>query len=166
MMSNKLSLNRDKTQLMILNKDPPLKSHVFILAEPTNITPKKILKFLGVKLSEDLEWKQFLLDGKYYLYNQLKTRISAIKKLSYDFARNFANAICIGKINYASKLWSGAPNYVIKKFQSLQLEVARAVIGPKAQMWSISRLLKHMDWMSIKQLITFTANKLTYKLLH
>ena len=170
MQANKLSLNRDKTQLMILNRDPSQKSLVSIPATPVDITPKKSLKFLGVTIAETMDWKIFLLDGKSSLYTQLKTRLSAIKKLrthmSFKFARNFANAIFIGKINYASEIWGGAPNYIIKKFQSLQLEAARTVIGPVSKQWSTSRLLKHMDWMSIRQLLSYSSNKLTYKILH
>ena len=55
MNANKLSLNRDKTQLMVLNKDPPLKSSVKIQANPKDITPKETLTFLGVILSEKNE---------------------------------------------------------------------------------------------------------------
>ena len=51
-------------------------------------------------------------------------------------------------------------------FQSLQLETARAVIGPKSFMWNTTSLLKEMSWMSIKQLLAYTSNKLTYKILH
>ena len=34
MQANKLALNRDKTQLMILNRDPPLQSKVVLKAQP------------------------------------------------------------------------------------------------------------------------------------
>ena len=170
MNSNKLSLNRDKTQLMVLNKDPPLKSQVSIPATPKDITPKQTLTFLGVILSETLTWHQFLVDGKANLYSQLQTRVSAIKKLrkstDFAFARNLANALFIGKFNYAAEIWGGAPKYIIKRFQSLQLEVARSVIGPKSFMWNKKTLLEKMSWMSIEQLLGYTSNKLTYKILH
>ena len=170
MNSNKLSLNRDKTQLMVLNKDPPLKSAVRIPANPVDITPRQTLNFLGVKLSEKLNWNQFLVDGKANLYYQLQTRVSAIKKLrtntNFVFARNLANALFIGKFNYAAEIWGGAPKYIIKRFQHLQLEVARSVIGPKSLRWNKSSLLREMSWMSIEQLLGYTSNKLTYKILH
>ena len=170
MNSNLLALNRDKTQLMIINKDPPLKSKVCIPAHPQPITPKETLTFLGVTLSETLDWKKFLVDGNMNLYSQLKKRISALKKLrastNFAFARNLANALFIGKFNYAAEIWGGAPKYIIKRFQSLQLEAARITIGPKSFMWNRSSLLKEMVWMNIEQLLAFTANKLTYKILH
>ena len=170
MVANRLSLNRDKTQLMVCNKDPILKSNVVIPALPHDITPKDQIVFLGVTISQDLKWNKFLVDGKVNLLSQLKTRTNAIKKLrkntSFKFARNLANALFIGKFNYAAEIWGGAPKFIIKKFQSAQLEVARAVIGPRSFMWNTTTLLKEMDWMNVSQLLSFTANKLTYKILH
>ena len=72
MKANRLSLNRDKTQLMVLNKDPPpLKSQVIIPANPQDITPKHSMVFLGVTISDDLKWNCFLVDGKANLLKQL-----------------------------------------------------------------------------------------------
>ena len=80
-------------------------------------------------LSQKLTWNEFLLDGKQNLYKQLKTRISALKKLrtfiDFSFAKNLANALFIGKFNYAAEIWGGAPIYIIKKFQALQLEAGK-----------------------------------------
>ena len=170
MNANKLSLNRDKTQLMVLNKNPPLKSQVIIPAQPVDITPKDSLVFLGVTMSDKLNWNSFLMEGKGNLYNQLKVRVSALKKLrtntNFAFARNLANSLFIGKFNYAAETWGGAPLYIIKRFQSLQLEAARAVIGHKCLMWNTSTILAKMKWMNVKQLLAYTSNKLTYKILH
>ena len=84
------------------------------------------------------------------------TRVNAIKKIqkftNMKFAWNLANALFIGKFNYAAEIWGGAPKYIIKKFQSLQLEAACAVIGPRSLMWNTTTLLKEMDWMNIEQL--------------
>ena len=111
MKSNRLALNRDKTQLMLIGRPNTPKSDVCIAALPEDIKPKASLKFLGVTLAEDLHWKQFLTDGPNNLFSQLKTRISAIKKLrssmSFTFAKTFATAIFMGKLNYAAELWGG-----------------------------------------------------------
>ena len=92
MQSNKLALNRSKTQILVINKDPPLKSNVSIPAVPKNITPSTSIKFLGVDISETLEWKCFLTEGKNNLYKQLQQRISSIKKLR-KFIKN-SSKIC------------------------------------------------------------------------
>ena len=60
----------------------------------------------------------------------------------------------------------GGPNIIKKKFQSLQLETARCMIGPKSMRWSTQKLLTEMDWLSIENILTYTSCKLTYKILH
>ena len=168
MKANRLSLNREKTQLILPGRPNSIKAKVRIKAEPEDIIPKPTLKFLGVTISETLKWNNFLTDGPGNLYSQLKTRMSAVKKLcskmSFNFAKNFSTAIFIGKLNFATELWGGAPNYLCKKLQSLQLEMARMVIGPKSFRWSTNKLLSTMGWLSIKQTLAFTANVLTYKI--
>ena len=170
MQANRLSLNRDKTQLILLGKPNSPKSHVSIPAHPAPIEPKPTLKFLGVTIHESLHWKSFLTDGNENLYSQLKKRLSAIKKLrssmSFKFAKNFATAIFIGKLNYAAELWGGAPAYLRNKIQTLQLEAARMVIGPVSFRWSRFKLLQKMNWMSVEDTLAFTANKLTYRIFH
>ena len=79
MRANKLSLNRDKTQLILLGRQNTPKSIVRITAQPEDIVLKPTIKFLGVTIADTLEWKQFLTDGQSNLYSQLKTRLSAIK---------------------------------------------------------------------------------------
>ena len=64
MRANLLSLNKDKTQVMVLNRDPILQSQLNIPAKPKNITNKGSMMFLGVELSDRLNWKIFLTDGK------------------------------------------------------------------------------------------------------
>ena len=166
-----IRVNRDKTQYMVLNRDPPLKSKVRIPAHPEDIIPKESLIFLGVNLSEKLNWKTFLTDGRANLYNQLKARVSAVKKLhtncSFNFAHNLASVLFVGKTKLCSRALGGGGTTVHSKiFQSLQLEVVCTVIGPKSFMWSKSSLLSKMGWMSIQQLLDFTSNKLTYKILY
>ena len=81
MRDNLLSLNRYKTQVMVLNKDPILQSKIDIPASPKNITNRSSMVFLGVELSDRLNWQQFLTDGKSNLFKQVQNRVSALKKL-------------------------------------------------------------------------------------
>ena len=170
MSANRLALNRQKTQVLIPSRDNDIPTVINIPAQPENIENKRTLKFLGVKIAQNLKWNTFLMEGKSSLYNQLKTRLSALKKirkfLPFKFAKILASSIFMGKLYYGAELWGGAPNVIKKKFQSLQLDAARCIIGPRAYRWSTSKLLTEMDWMSIEQILTFTSCKLTYKILH
>ena len=72
----------------------------------------------------------------------------------------------MGKLTYGAEIWGGAPNTIKRKFQSLQLETARTMIGPKSHRWSTQQLLTEMDWLSIEKTLTYTSCKLTYRILH
>ena len=56
--------------------------------------------------------------------------------------------------------------YIIKKFQSLQLEMCRTVIGPMSLRWNKKTLLSKLDWMDIEQTLSHVSNKLMYTILH
>ena len=168
MQSNLLSLNRDKTQIMVLNKDPILQTQINIPAEPKNIMNQNQMLFLGVTISDRLTWNTFLMDGKANLHKQLQARISSIKKIHIHKVRkkNLANAIFMSKMYYAAELWGGAPNYIKSKFKSLQLEEAKSALGYTSIRWSKNKLLAAMGWMDVEQILGFTSNKLSYKIMH
>ena len=68
--------------------------------------------------------------------------------------------------SYMQLNYGGGPKYIKKKFQSLQLEAARSVLGHKSSRWSKAELLRQMDWMDLEQTLGFAANKLSYKIMH
>ena len=154
----------------VLQKPNHTKSSVTIAAQPENVTPQSSIKFLGVTLSDKLDFKPFLLDGKQNLYKQLKSRISAVKKMrkliGFQFAKSLATATFMSKLSYAAEMWGGAPAFIIKKIQSLQLEMCSVVIGPISLRWNRKTLLDKLGWISIKQLLSYVSNKLTYRILH
>ena len=71
----------------------------------------------------------------------------------------------MSKILYGAKIWAGAPKYILKTIQHLQLEVALVMIGPKSIRWSTTTLLKEMGWQSIAQLLQLASAKLTQRCL-
>ena len=81
MAANRLALNRQKTQVIVPARDNDLPEKIKIPAEPKDIENVKSLKFLGVKIAQNLKWNSFLTEGKTSLYNQLTTRLSALKKI-------------------------------------------------------------------------------------
>ena len=170
MTANKLALNRQKTQVIVPTRDNDISEKINIPAHPKNIENVRSLKFLGVKIAQNLKWSAFLVEGKSSLYSQLQTRLSALKKIRkfipLKFAKVLANSIFMGKLIYGAEVWGGAPNILKKKFQSLQLDVARNMIGPKSFRWSTQQLLAEMDWLSIDSILTYTSVKMTYKILH
>ena len=121
MISNRLAVNRDKTQLMVIKKPNKPKSTVIIQANPENIFPQPAIKFLGVTLLENLDFKPFLMDGNQNLYSQLKKRISVIKQMrkliGFQFPKNLASATFMSKLLYAAEMWG--PPHILSRNSNL-----------------------------------------------
>ena len=113
MAANRLALNRQKTQVIIPARDNDFPVQIKIPALPKDIENVRTLKFLGVKIAQNLKWNTFLVEGENSLYSQLKTRLSALKKIQKfiprKFAKVLANSIFMGKLMYGAEIWGGPP---------------------------------------------------------
>ena len=80
---NKLSLNKEKTKMLVLSKNKQIKKELRIRATPEDVTHSPVVKILGIEITEDIS---FLLDGKASVYNQLHIRLNAlVTKKNYTF---------------------------------------------------------------------------------
>ena len=169
MANNKLQLNREKTQMMVITRKPATRKEIKIQAHPTNIKHSNNIKILGVDIEQSLSWKFFLMDGKRSVLKQLTTRLNSLKILKKSATvkqmRMFANGILMSKIEYGAEVWAAAPAYILKKLASIQLEAARTVLGYQTKRWSATHLLKEMKWVSVQQLATLASAKLSHKIL-
>ena len=140
-----------------------------IEANPKDIKHSKVLKILGIEITEDINWKHFLLDGKASVMNQIITRLNALKLLktttSTDIMRTFANGILMSKLYFGAEVWAGAPKYIIKKISHFQPEAARICIGPKAKQWFSTSLQKELKWPNIQMIAQLTSAKLAHRIL-
>ena len=64
MSANRLALNRQKTQVLIPSRDNDIPRFINIPAQPENIVNKRTLKFLGIKIAQNLKWNTCLMEGK------------------------------------------------------------------------------------------------------
>ena len=71
----------------------------------------------------------------------------------------------MSKLIYGAEIWSGAPKFIIKHLQRLQLDAARSIIGPSAKQWSTTSLLKEMNWLGIQQIAHLSSVKMTHRCL-
>jgi hypothetical protein len=169
MAANKLAANQDKNQLMVISTHPDTK-HTIVIPNPIKeITHSPNMLILGVRVEETLKWNSHLICGQTSLLSQLKSRINSIKLLTKHTKTNFskvlANGMFQGKLVYAMEVWASAPAYIIKRLQSAQLAMARTALGYKSLMWSTSRLLKEMNWLSVSNLIKLAVCKLTHRII-
>ena len=171
MQANKLQLNRDKTQLLVISSRQHPKQSLNLKALPENVLPSRGFTYLGVDIDETLKWNYFLEDSKNNLISQLKKRLTALRMMkkfaNFDLMKKYANGIFLSKLMYGAELWGGAPQYLKKKISTLLLEAARICVGVRVcNRVSATKLLKEMNWLNLEQILTISSNRLTHSIIH
>ena len=111
MNANKLVINDDKTQLVVMapRKASNLRDQVSVKAGEHVIVPTQTAKLLGGVVSQDGKWKQHILSSKQSLITQITSRINGLSLISprATFATRLmvANGIVISKLCYLIQLW-------------------------------------------------------------
>ena len=139
MTNNKLKLNTDKTELLILHSKfrlPPRLPSIKIgtdTIEPTNKAGN-----VGV-----------IFDNT----------------VTMSTAEVLVHAFIISKLDFCNSLLHGLPRYEINKLQSVQNAAAR-VIARLSKFDHISDTLKELHWLPVEQRITFKINLICFEILN
>ena len=167
MISNKLKLNDDKTEVMFLGTKVRL-DHINcteVKIGDSIITPSDKVKNLGVifdkTLSMDNQVKSMCKSGFLHVKNLWRIR----KFLDAEHANVAAHAFVTSKLDYGNALLAGAPKYQVKKLQTVQNAAAR-VVTKTGKYDHISCKLKEMKWLPVGYRIKYKLNLLTWKALH
>jgi hypothetical protein len=168
--ANELALNRDKTKIFGISKNPTRRNELVIPAEPNDIRHTRNINILGIICSDDLKWNSNLAEGSKSLIKQLATRNTTLRKLVSHadpvFSLKLANAIFQSKLLYGIQVWGTAPKYLLKQLQVQQNNAARITLGYKSLRWSQTTLLKSMKWLSIESLVLYHSAKLIHQVIH
>jgi hypothetical protein len=169
MAAKKLVINGDKTHLVVMGpKTCNIKrSEVNLQAGQHLIAPSSTEKLLGGHISQDLKWRQHILDSDQSLVRQLTSRINGLCLISISapFATRLmvGNGIVMSKLCYLIQLWGGCESYLVKALQVLQNRAARAITG--CNWYTPTRtLLKKCNWLSINQMIFYQSVILAHKI--
>ena len=170
MIANKLVINDDKTQLIVVGSKQvsALRNQVRLQAGDHIVTPSSTAKLLGGIVSQDAKWKEHILGSEQSLVSQLTSRINGLclitPRASFSTRLMVANGIVISKLCYLIQLWGGCEDYLIKALQVLQTRAARSVCR---QSWFTPThvLLKMCNWLSVRQLVFYQTGIMTHKIL-
>ena len=170
--SNRLKLNDEKTQLMVLTtsqKRRNLDTEMVKLNTPNgSISKSKAGKLLGVMLHEDLKWNDHIMGQEDSLLKSLSMRVAALRLLpkvaSFKIRKIVANGIFMSKIGYAMPLWGGCSEFLIRSLQTIQSKAAKIVVGYERQV-SASEALVQCGWLSVRQLSAYHTILLVRKVL-
>ena len=121
MKANRLSLNKDKTQIMLIMDDDFLKKNLEIVMSGKTIKHQRELTILGNTLSENLSWDNHV---RKILIPALNNRVQTLRMMSRfmdnKFKLIYANAIFKSKLMFGIETWGGASKSMLNKIQNLQ----------------------------------------------
>ena len=173
MKNNKLKLNDDKTNLVVMgssqSKSKTEAAKQVEIRTPTEIIkPTRSQKLLGCWIDSSLKWSDQIRDNEENLIVSLNTRLGALKRISkvasFKNRKMLANGIFMSKLTYLIALWGGCGTVLKRSLQIIQNKVARSVTRLD---WSTPSevLLQQVDWLSVNQLIFFHSVILVYKVI-
>ena len=167
MRSNRLSLNKDKTQFMLITKDDLLKKNLAIEMSGKVVKHQRELKILGNTLSENLTWdshvQKILIPA---LNNRVRTLRMISKYMGIKFKKIYANSVFKSKVMFGIETWGGASRKMISKIQNLQDQTMKLSLPKELKNKNSRQRLKLMNWMSIEQEVESATHKQTYKILN
>jgi hypothetical protein len=170
MNSNKLVINDDKTQLVVMSTRATAakRPEVTLTAGQHIIEKSSSAKLLGGVISQDLKWKEHLLTSDQSVMRQVTSRVNGLSLISpralFNTRLMVANGVVISKICFLIQLWGGSEDYLIQPLHVLMNKAARIVTSCN-NFTSTKRLLIKCNWLSIKQLIFFQTVTMTHKMM-
>ena len=170
MAANKLVINADKTHLLVLGTRSMAEKRNLVSMQADNhtILPSKQEKLLGCIVSDNLKWREHILDNEQSMVRQLTSRVNALSMISSraDFSTKLmlANGIVMSKVCYLIQLWGGCEGYLLHTLQVQLNKAARLVTGLSC-FTSTKKLMDRCGWLTVKQLVVYQTNILVHKTL-
>ena len=167
MKTNKLKMNDDKTELMLVGSKSKLsKTNLSTIAfSDCEISFARSVRNLGAYLNESLSMETHISHLCKVLHFQLR-RISKIRLiLSVETANKLAVAFILSRLDYCNSLLAGISDDKLYKLQRIQNNAARLVLRERRRC-SASTLLKTLHWLPVKARIEYKMSTLCFQCLH
>ena len=156
---NKLSLNIDKTEYMVVGHKRQTNS----IAEPSDIKIneepiKRVqkVKYLGTMVDENLTWNEQYKKLK----NKIKIALSSLQKLRNILPDQVYRALLESHLRYSDELWGSLSNTKLDHLQRLQNRARTLIEGSRLKDgWTC-------NWLSVSNLIKFDRAIMIYKILN
>ena len=163
MTANKLMLNNDKTELLVLNArhrpPPPLSS---IYAGSELIIAAESAKNIGVWFDNTLSMNRQVNSLCKTAFYHLRNLATIRKFLSHKNCEILIHAFVTCRIDYCNSLLSGLPQHMLQKLQYVQNAAARLLTYSK-KYDHITPILIELHWLPVKSRIEFKILILTFK---
>ena len=156
MVANKLKLNADKTDFIIISSKTASKAlgHLKFTFENTTISPAKSVRNLGVvfdsRMSMDDHVAQMSKNTNFHLRNIAKIR----PYIDEDTCHSVVRSLVLSRLDYCNSLLKGTTKKNINRLQKVQNKAAR-LIFKTGRHDNISPLFQKLHWLPISNRIDF-----------
>ena len=153
MTSNKLQMNEDKTDVLLVTaKRIANLQHLpeFMNINGTCVKFSPSVGNLGVTIDSTLSLHQHVINVCRVAYLELR-RINSIRNLlSVDAVKTLVCSLVLSRIDYYNALLVGLPQYLVMRFQNVQNAAARSILRtPRSE--HISPLLQNLHWLPVNR---------------
>ena len=166
MLANRLKLNRDKTELLVIGSHyrPQLGIEGINVADES-IKPSDYARNIGIIFDKNITLERHVnmtcKSAFFHLRNIAKIR----ECLSQENAETLVHAFISSKLDFCNALLYGLPQYLIDRLQYVQNCAARMLTKTKRSQ-HITPVLRELHWLPVKHRITYKILLLTYKTLN
>ena len=169
MFTNRLNLNPDKTEFMLIGNKPHRNkvNSKFPVDIPNNsIQPAAHAKNLGIYIYSDLNF-QYYIKNTVKMCNYFIRDIHCFRKhLNLDTSTALANALVrSSRLDYCNSLLHSIPRVHLNTLQCVQNYLAR-VVTKSTRFISSKPLLDRLYWLPIASRIDFKIATLTHEAVH
>ena len=160
MTSNKLKLNDEKTDIVLISKSDIQKIRINV--NSNNIESSQSVRNLGVIFDSEMSMSSHVSVLCENVYFQLR-KIGNIRTfLNQNVTKTLVVSLILSKLDYCNSLLVGLPKDTIQRLQLVQNNAARLVFK-KRKYDNVTPLLYELHWLPIKQRIDFKICVMCYK---
>ena len=156
MTSNKLKLNEDKTEVMIIGTPAKVKAANISTVElgGEQVTATEAVRNLGVIMDSNLSMDHHISHLRKTCYFQLK-RISHLRPyLTTEATSRLVCSFVLSRLDYCNSLMSAIPESKLNKLQQIQNNAARLIMKVSKKD-HITPTLKELHWLPVKSRIQY-----------
>ena len=167
MSSNKLKLNEDKTEVLIVTTQGHLRKNPIpcINFGQEVVTPTSSARNLGLVLDSALKMDDHVSSlcktAYYHIHNIFRIR-PYINKVTTDI---LVRGLVTSRIDYCNALFTGISKHHLSKLQRVQNTAARVIAGA-SKYQHITPILKELHWLPVSKRIEYKLLVLAFKALH
>jgi hypothetical protein len=159
---NKLMLNSDKTEILVLHSKNTHAPTITLRFGDAIVHSNQATRNLGVKFDSHLSFSDHISlvcrNGYFYLRN-----IKAVGKyLPRDKLLGLIHAFVTSRIDFCNALHCGLPGVLLSHLQKLQNQAARIATGT-SRFEHISPVLRTLHWLPVKRRVEFKVLIFVYK---